>query len=1286
MGHRTGYVNGEGDGAGVQTDIPRQLWAKKLSKAGLPASLATQPGFWVGHFFIPHGVEYASITQQVNQHFLDADLNILFRQAGPVRIEALGINAQMKPASFWQIAGKSDHTDLETRLFEIQLKLEKSFSIHFASLSSHTVIYKVHGSVETLARYYPELQDRNYDTLMALCHARYSTNTVSTIERTQPFSLLGHNGEINTIHQFRQEAVQIGVQLPENGSDSQDVDRTIENLCIQGGLSLMEAMEIIFPPSPDTMDHYPSPMKEIYTHNTLCFGSLAQGPAAIAARYGDTAICSLDTLGLRPLWFTETEKEYIFSSERGTIQLEDMVTDSIPLAPGEKMGMVIQRGQKTKVITHSDIRQEVMKAALQRNSKKPDFNLWQSQQFEPNIGVQYLQQFNQSQVQQQVDQIIPNQNTSESRVLFSPDNEIRKLPWRQPVNHYTITQAILAAAGWNREQIQEVEEMASTGKEPVSSMGFDGPLAVLNQNRVNLADFFKESVAVVTNPAVDRGREIEAFSTRTIIGTRPEIGAPLENQGKYTILEAPFLTGGHEETGKYTNTKKAAHQLGILSIEELSSIFRDKITCLSLEIKKDQTVQIALNSLSQAAVEAVKSGIQCLILDDTEAITNKRSWLDPLLATASVDNALRGGHQNKNFRRMAGIVVRSASIRNLHDIILLYSFGADAINPYVMLSLAMQKFTAAAEAIKLNEIDFQVRFFQTLQAGLEKVISTIGCHDLRGYGRICSSIGLKPDIASIFQAPNFLGSMQAGINWLTLEKEARERTEYLQNPDSAKPASVDHLFPKFRKSVEQFISNQDSYDQVQQKYHQLTVENPIALRHILKIKTTPSFAYRQKVEIGIDGFDLPLVISAMSFGSQGELSYKAYAQAAKELNILCINGEGGELPEILGIYKKNRGQQVASGRFGVNAALLNSSRLIEIKIGQGAKPGEGGMLPAEKTTFRVAKARHTPEHIPLLSPSNNHDLYSIEDLAQLIEELKTVNPEARISVKCPCVPGIGVIAVGIVKAGADIINLSGYDGATGAARKHAIQNVGLPAEIGVAQAHRALLDAGMREKVEIWCDGGMKTGQDVVKMVLLGANRVGFASMAMVALGCTICRQCNEGNCHKGITTHIQTLEEAKKLGLKKFTPQDFDTGVKNLVRLFSAVGEEIRELTRQSGAKKLQDLVGRAHLLEQTAFKDRIDLSAMLTAVPVISQNKRVPGVGRLLTRPRNQLTRLISEMVLEAVQDGEKEVTYQDEVMAYDRALGSHLFGAMMRHPEINQSINQSTALTFQPIFNRG
>src|SRR5213079_1658484 len=332
------------------------------------------------------------------------------------------------------------------------------------------------------------------------------------------------------------------------------------------------------------------------------------------------------------------------------------------------------------------------------------------------------------------------------------------------------------------------------------------------------------------------------------------------------------------------------------------------------------------------------------------------------------------------------------------------------------------------------------------------------------------------------------------------------------------------------------------------------------------------------------------------FGSQGEVAYRAYAEAAKRANIIAMNGEGGEIQDLYGKYPLWRGQQVASGRFGVTNEMLNSSYLVEIKIGQGAKPGEGGHLPAKKVTDKVAQARNATPGTDLISPSNNHDLYSIEDLAELIDELKTVNPDVRVSVKVPVVPNIGTIGVGIAKAGADIITLSGFEGGTGAASQHALRHVGLPSDIGTRAVHRALMEAGIRNRVEIWADGGFRHGWDIVKMHCLGANRVGFGTLAMVSLGCTICRGCQLDTCHVGIATQIETVEQAQEHGLKKFTPQEVSSAAENCARFFESMGEEVKRVVAELGYDRAQDLVGRYDLLEQASHADRLDLAQLIT------------------------------------------------------------------------------------------
>jgi glutamate synthase (NADPH) large chain len=436
----------------------------------------------------------------------------------------------------------------------------------------------------------------------------------------------------------------------------------------------------------------------------------------------------------------------------------------------------------------------------------------------------------------------------------------------------------------------------------------------------------------------------------------------------------------------------------------------------------------------------------------------------------------------------------------------------------------------------------------------------------------------------------------------------------------------------------------------------------------------------EDVDAGVGAHDYPLVISSMSFGSQSEPAFRAYAEAAKAINILCINGEGGEIPDMFGDYRKWRGQQVASGRFGVSAEMLNSSYVAEIKIGQGAKPGEGGHLPGKKVSEKVAAARNASPGTDLISPSNNHDLYSIEDLAELIDELKTVNPDVRVSVKVPVVPNVGTIGLGIAKAGADIITLSGFEGGTGAARQHALRHVGLPSDIGTRAVHRALMEAGIRNRVEIWADGGYRHAHDVVKLHCMGANRVAFGTLAMVSLGCTICRGCQLDTCHVGIATSIETLEEAQEHGLKKFTPQHIDGAAESCARFFKAMGEEVRRVVAELGYERAQDLVGRYDLLEQASHADRVDLAQLITPLEeyLDLEPADLPVPAEVEAEQRGEPGLVVAKPIrMEAKEASAKIAALADTVFsgrpvreefpratdAHDRVLGTELAGAMSR-----------------------
>ncbi len=776
MGHRTGFVNGEGDGAGIQTDIPRRLWARKLSQANLRAALTSHPGFWVGHLFIPPEIDTPELHDRIQAAFDHSGLGMIYQEMGRTRRQALGGIARRDPPAFWQIAGCVGLPDLEKRLLDVQVLLEAEFPIHFLSLSSYDVVYKVRGSVETLSQYYPDLQDRNYDTAVVLCHARYSTNTISNFERAQPFALLGHNGEINTITRLRLEAQQIGVTLPRNGSDSQDVDRTVHYLCAAYGLDLVEAMETVFPPVPFEVDSLPPEQRAVYNRIRQSFGPYAQGPAAILARYGDTIVASVDATGLRPLWFVETEKEYIFSSERGAIPLEVVVAEPRALGPGEKMAVHLQRGADSEILDHAGIRQHVMNRAFQREAPQLARQYWTAWE-QPN-GTKPQANGRRPAVPVPVE-THPDQ-TFGAGYLASPVGEthpdqifgagdlasLQTLPWHDPACFVALEPGALAANGWNKGHFQDIDDMVFDEKE-VGSLGFDGPLAVLSRKRVNVTDFFKETVAVVTNPAIDRGREAEVFSTSSLFGASPEIGKAPDPNDILVMLKVPLLTGGYADACMTDVAQDVAAKAGTLSIEQLLETFSGRTALLALGVQPGESMPAALDRLAEEAVNAVKGGVQCLVLDDTETQSGHLNWLDPALAVSKVDEALRraGLDQKLNLRRKAGIVVRSAAIRTLHDIAQLSGFGADAINPYAMLAMVAKK--SADRAPKPGECieTPQLKLINGLKAGLEKVTSTMGCHELRGYGRVCSSIGLAPSVAAVLQAPNYFGSETAGLTW-----------------------------------------------------------------------------------------------------------------------------------------------------------------------------------------------------------------------------------------------------------------------------------------------------------------------------------------------------------------------------------------------------------------------------------------------------------------------------------------------------------------------------------------
>ena len=1241
MGHRSGDIKGEGDGCGILCDLPRTIWARRLEEKGLSRYLSESNKFFVGHFLLPRAItkDAQQIMTRLKELFAERNIEILIEIIGNTRNQELGPRAQAEAPLFWQVAGLVNFPNrLETNrnFFQIQMEMERLVpEIHIASLSLDSVVFKLRGMPDLLPRVYPELMDPEITSIISLGHSRYSTNTLPTVERAQPFSVLGHNGEINTIERLRSIGRILGIEPVPGGSDSQDLNRVIEGLINLYGLEPMEAMEMVFPAIHSEVDYYDDDLKKLYTFYRWFFPSSAQGPAAVVTRFGNVCMGSVDALGLRPLWFGESDYEYFLSSEKGVVDIKKTMNDPIPLGPGEKVAIEASLGQAAKVYRHSEIQQKLKKLLWQRSTP-----------------LKLIKGFTRG---------IPKATReSDQKLSEIADSNITRTDFSRFKE-----KNLLAAFGWQNYDINLRKRVATEGVDIIGSMGHQGPLASIAPEMLpNTSEFFKENVAVVTNPAIDREREAEHFTTRIILGDRPELSGIQKKSPMGLELKSPLLLN-YEELDRllsHQEIRKLADDSGTAVLEDVISWFtaqgrdRDRVAFLNTTFDPGHSLKEQMHKLADQAVIKVKRGAIVLILDDSGAFSDNRVFLDPGLFVAFLNKRL----EEENLRRKTSIVVRSGAIRNLHDIMFLLGNGADALNPYLMWEVITT--FATDDVTKATTIANSLDVFQK---GMEKVMSTMGIHELCGYGRIFAGIGVTREIEEIFRIPCFCTSDTVGLSFSLMEQIGKDRLKRVAMEKELPLFKEPNRNARVGKILRKTALGEKGYLEMARGIDKIDEELPIGLRHLLKIEPVheEKKLTMDQVDISIGHHDIPVVIAAMSFGSQGEKSFRAYAEAAKKANIICMNGEGGEIPDMMGKYRKNRGQQIASGRFGVYMGLLNAADYLEIKIGQGAKPGEGGHLPGKKVSEMVAKARHCRPGITLISPSNQHDIYSIEDLAQIITELKTANPRAKVSVKIPVTSGVGTIAVGIAKAGADIVNLSGFEGGTGAARQHALRYVGVPIEVGVSEAHRALVESGLRDKVEVWADGGLRSGEDVVKMILLGANRVGMGTVALIGVGCISCHRCHLDRCPRGISTQIRSIEEANNRGVKGFMPRKTKIEAENLTRLIRAIGEQIKMILADMGENRLQDLVGRTDLLKQYRFTDRIDTADLLRR-PRPELEAQTESAQDALRRPLGYLTKLISDLVIERFEEGEERVKFRDqEIRSTDRAIGTYLSGEIVR-----------------------
>ncbi|HXQ89637.1 MAG TPA: glutamate synthase central domain-containing protein, partial [Solirubrobacterales bacterium] len=764
MLHRAGNVDGEGDGCGLLLDIPRKIWAEEVRSGGHDPSLATDDAFAVAHVFIERSQDVEKIKHDARELLAEGGFRVLAERVGVVNSPALGPTAREEEPIFWQLGGLVP--DAKTRdavLFDLMICLEKGLGVHVPSFSATTCVYKVMGAPKVLGEYYPDLRDERFETIGCFGHNRYSTNTWPSFKRVQPFSVLGHNGEINTIQQLRQEAKMLAVPIQPDSSDSQDLNRTIDTLVSREGFSLAEAMEMVVPPIVEEVKSLPDDLHGFYMYLHQAMGPFAQGPVALIARQTDECVFSADAMGLRPLWQVETEDDFVFSSEPGVVSVAKMCSEPKPLAPGEKALVLIDRGERRSTLhPHDEMLRIVRDRWLARNGAEA---------------------------------VAPYERALETGGPL----EGAAVPGYSdagPEEPVKVSDRVLAGFGWQRDDVKLVQQMASNGAEPVGSLGYDGPLAALSPERQNLADYFKETVAVVTNPAIDREREMEHFSTRTLFGRRPSLDNASEDTG--TVETGfPVILGGHHELAPLAEEtyRRIARQHDTYLLEDLWEEFRGRAAAVDISLLESETTKGAIDRVKQEAVKHVRNGCELLVLTDRTVYDAERRYLDPHLALSAIDQALKQFKVEKgetNLRRRCSLVLRSAAIRNVHDVMLALGLGANGVCPYTMV-----------EVICVEDYESDVsNLCAALRKGIEKVISTIGIHEVRGYARQFSSIGIKPELAEIFQTDFFAASEKAGTGFDDLDQDTDARAHALRGDDAAaKPAKTFRFYPKVYKAA-----------------------------------------------------------------------------------------------------------------------------------------------------------------------------------------------------------------------------------------------------------------------------------------------------------------------------------------------------------------------------------------------------------------------------------------------------------------------------------------------------
>ncbi|MFC0190089.1 glutamate synthase large subunit [Fictibacillus aquaticus] len=1126
--HRAGQDAATGDGAGLMVQIPDAFFREKCPELNLPEKGRYGVGML---FFSKNEKEQQQIESHINNLIKAEGQHLIGWRTVPVNQEPIGPAAKETCPVIRQVfiaADESlqDEASFERKLYIIRKQAEnwakkQELRFYFTGLSTRTIIYKGLLTPEQVDAFYLDLQDPSFVSAFALVHSRFSTNTFPSWERAHPNRYIIHNGEINTLRgnmnwmkareqQFVSEAFGSDLEkvLPivdSDGSDSSILDNAFEFLVLAGRKPAHAAMMLI--PEPWTENPHISAEKRAFYEYHSCLMEPWDGPTSISFTDGRQIGAILDRNGLRPARYYVTKDDHIiYSSEVGVIPVdEEEIVYKDRLSPGKMLLIDIEEG---RILSDQEIKSEMA-------NEKP-YQEW---------------------LKQQLVAINDHGNT--------PKETVPNLLSQQK------------AFGYTYEDIKKyLLAIVTEGKDPIGSMGSDTPLAVLSDRPQSLFNYFKQHFAQVTNPPIDAIREQLVTSSMTLLGAEGNLLHPDENNCRRLQLDSPVLT-----PGQMKEIKKKAF-----------SGFRSAILHTLFSDDLEQSVE---NLLKQAE-ESVLDGASILVLSDRKMNENTAA-IPALLAASAVHHHL----VQKGLRTKTSLIIESGETREVHHFAALIGYGADAIYPY--LAYATYAETAADGSLTVTYDEAVKKYKKGVTDGIIKVMSKMGISTVQSYrgAQIFEAVGIgKKTIERYF--PGTASQLDGiGLDIIARETLVRHNEAYAKNTDSTLDSGSDfqwrangehHAFnPKTIHTLQWACRKQD-YSLFKQFSEAANEERLGFLRNMFSFKNTKALPL-DEVE-SVDSIVKRFKTGAMSFGSLSQEAHEALAIAMNRLGGKSNSGEGGEnperfIPDANGDNRRSAIKQIASGRFGVNSHYLVNADELQIKMAQGAKPGEGGQLPGNKVYPWVAEVRGSTPGVGLISPPPHHDIYSIEDLAQLIHDLKNANRHARISVKLVAKAGVGTIASGVAKGSADVIVISGYDGGTGASPKTSIKHTGLPWELGLAETHQTLMLNGLRERVVLETDGKLMTGKDVVMAALLGAEEFGFATAPLVVLGCVMMRVCHMDTCPVGVATQNPELRDK------------FAGNPDHVVNYMRFVAEEVREIMAQLGFRTLDEMVGRTDVLE---------------------------------------------------------------------------------------------------------